>query len=203
MPPTFGKAVSKSGKPDLSCTPPKVALKLGMALITEMPHANAAYKFIRMKNLWLPIPTQLPTHGQWWSMRLTHLSQTEQWCARSGLASLQRRHLVCAPGCQRRADDGASAKVVRRPQPAGTRPGSETEQRRKLQKARSHATLKATGTQTSLDDAPDVQKPGSGAPAAFRPKAKPPRTRTKLKTYHSNAKRLTMNSTGTSDAARM
>lgn len=36
------------------------------------------YKRKFQKNLWFPNPTQFPTQGQWWSMRITHFLQTEQ-----------------------------------------------------------------------------------------------------------------------------
>lgn len=35
------------------------------------------------------MPKQLLTHGQWWSIISTHLSQTLQWCVRAGLISSQ------------------------------------------------------------------------------------------------------------------
>jgi hypothetical protein len=33
---------------------------------------TVAYSRKRMKYLWLSFPTQLPTHGQWWSIRNMH-----------------------------------------------------------------------------------------------------------------------------------
>lgn len=37
-------------------------------------------------------PTQVLTHGQWWSILMTQRPQTLQWCARAGLKWL---HLQC------------------------------------------------------------------------------------------------------------
>ena len=37
------------------------------------------------KYFWLRWPTVLLIQGQWWSMRSTHWSELESWCARSGL----------------------------------------------------------------------------------------------------------------------
>lgn len=52
--------------------------------------AAAAQKVKLMKNLWLWKPMQLPTQGQWWSMRSTQRSHREQWCVRGGLILLHR-----------------------------------------------------------------------------------------------------------------
>jgi hypothetical protein len=36
------------------------------------------------------MPTQLLTHGQWWSIFTMHRVHMLQWCARTGLNALQR-----------------------------------------------------------------------------------------------------------------
>lgn len=46
------------------------------------------------KYFWFPSPTQLFTHGQWWSIRLTHLPHTLQWCARSGFTLLLQQSII-------------------------------------------------------------------------------------------------------------
>lgn len=44
------------------------------------------------KNFWLLMPTQLFTHGQWWSILMMHRLQMLQWWARGGLKLLHRAH---------------------------------------------------------------------------------------------------------------
>lgn len=47
----------------------------------------------KTKNFWLLSPTQLLTHGQWWSIFLMHLWQTLQWWALSGFMETHLGHL--------------------------------------------------------------------------------------------------------------
>ena len=47
------------------------------------PHRAWKRKF--QNSLWLLWPTQLPTQGQWWSIRITQALQILQWWARGGL----------------------------------------------------------------------------------------------------------------------
>ena len=51
------------------------------------------------KYLWLRLPTQVPTHGQWWSWTSMHALQSLQWKLRGGLNTLQVLHLATGTSC--------------------------------------------------------------------------------------------------------
>lgn len=59
------------------------------------PHRALKRKF--QNSLWFLCPTQLPTHGQWWSILITHALHILQWWARGGLNEThfsQYRHII-------------------------------------------------------------------------------------------------------------
>mmetsp|Transcript_6785 Transcript_6785/g.21021 ORF Transcript_6785/g.21021 Transcript_6785/m.21021 type:complete len:222 (+) Transcript_6785:137-802(+) len=61
--------------------------------------AQNVHQFSSTKCLWLRHPTQVPIHGQWWSMRRTQQPHSAQWCARSGRGMEHFLHHVAFPGC--------------------------------------------------------------------------------------------------------
>ena len=77
---TYQCAFTISSKPS--------SLKCLIVVAKTMMFANVPWIRPIKKYLWLYSPIQLPAHGQWWSIRVTHLSQVEQWWERGGLKPL-------------------------------------------------------------------------------------------------------------------
>jgi hypothetical protein len=62
------------------------------ALIAAKEAASAVYKLNSKKAFWFLMPIQLFIHGQWWSIAITHLPQTEQWWLLGGLQPPHLEH---------------------------------------------------------------------------------------------------------------
>lgn len=67
--------------------------KWNPTIIRACREISAIYIVNSTKYFWLFSPTQLLTHGQWWSIFRIHLLQTLQWCALSGLMLQHFGHL--------------------------------------------------------------------------------------------------------------
>ena len=72
-------AAALEARPTAACTP-------------TVKRSNAWKVRYATKVRWLPIPTQLPSHQQWWSSRRTHRPQSWQCLARGTCCALQCVH---------------------------------------------------------------------------------------------------------------
>ncbi len=83
---------------------PLTGLLVGAVPTVRRPSSTRAYPLSRpvyptnsTKCFWLLAPTQLLTHGQWWSIFMMQRSHWEQWWARGGLKPLHLLHIGIDP----------------------------------------------------------------------------------------------------------
>lgn len=83
---------------------PLTGLLVGAVPTVRRPSSTRAYPLSRpvyptnsTKCFWLLAPTQLLTHGQWWSIFMMQRSHWEQWWARGGLKPLHLLHMGIDP----------------------------------------------------------------------------------------------------------